>query len=93
MISEWANFTLKGRLGGVRVTVVTGEVHYVFVNQTAAVQGSFGEFLWRRVLCEYKTKLKVGILSYYLKVCKTSKFSWGLFLLSTGMHFELRFCE
>lgn len=39
--------------------MVTGEVHYVFVKQLAAVQCSFGEFLWRSVLCEYKIKLKV----------------------------------
>lgn len=39
------------------ITVVTGEVHYVFVKQLLAVQCSFGELL-RRVLCEYKTMLK-----------------------------------
>lgn len=41
------------------ITVVTGEVHYVLIKQSAARQCSFGELLWRRVLCEYQTKLKV----------------------------------
>lgn len=33
MIPKWANFTFKRRQGGVEITVVTGEVHYVFVKQ------------------------------------------------------------